>query len=111
MLKVQRKAIEMAVAGIALARQVQKHDEKLADQLARAVKSTVLNLHEGIGRRTVPDKRSRYDIALGECKESQAAAVLAIACGYSDEAEVFLALADHTGAMIYRMRAALDRWQ
>ena len=110
MLDVQRKAIEMAVAGIELARQMQVHDEKLADQLARAAKSTVLNLNEGIGRRTVPDKRSRYDIALGECKECQAAAMLAVACGYVATAETFLELADHTGAMIYKLRAALERW-
>ena|SRR5690606_20695510 len=110
MLRVQRKAIEMAVAGIALARAVQVHDEKLADQLARAAKSTVLNLNEGIGRRTVPDKRSRYDIALGECKESQSAVMLAVACGYAADANEFLDLADHVGAMIYKLRAALARW-
>ena len=70
----------------------------------------VLNLNEGIGRQPA-DKRARYDIALGECRECGAAGMLAVAYGYVEDVDVFLSLADRMGAMLYRFRAALDRWR
>jgi|SRR5690606_15917793 len=111
MLEIQRLAVEFAVAGQQLARTARRHDAKLADQISRAATSTVLNLNEGIGRRQPADKRSRYDIALGECRECGAAGMLAAAYGYSDDVEPFLALADRMGAMLYRFREALDGWR
>src|SRR5690606_21911314 len=101
------------VAGQQLARAVKPHDAKLADQISRSATSTVLNLNEGIGRRQPADKRARYDIALGECRECGAAGMLAAAYGYVEDVDVdgFLSLADRMGAMLYRFRAALDGWR
>ena len=49
----------------------------LKDQLERAASSVVLNLAEGTGRPTRPDKRKFYNIALGSLRECQAALDLA----------------------------------
>ena len=43
----------------------------LGDQLRRAASSIYLNLGEGYGRRTVPDKLRFYHIAFGSVRECQ----------------------------------------
>ena len=42
------------------------------DQLQRASLSIVLNLAEGVGRRTAKDRRRHYHIAFGSLREVQA---------------------------------------
>ena len=110
MLDIQKKAMEMARVGHLLARRIKMQDTKLGNQLNAATTGLVLNLNEGIGRTRPKDKRFKYDIAFGECKESQSAAMLAVACGYVENADEFLELADEVGAMLYCFREALSRW-
>ena len=70
----------------------------LKDQLERAAASVVLNLAEGTGRPTRPDKRKFYNIALGSLRECQA--VLDLADGPSTVAQQ---LADIVGASLWKL--------
>ena len=74
----------------------------LKSQLTRAAASIVCNLKEGSGRRTWPDRRRFYTMALGSQREC---------LGVLDMAEIkdanLLDLADHLGACLYK----LCHWQ
>ena len=70
----------------------------LKDQLERAASSVVLNLAEGTGRPTRPDKRKFYNIALGSLRECQA--VLDLAEGAPVHTQQ---LADVVGASLWKL--------
>ena len=58
-------------------------DAKLRDQALRAARSVCLNIAEGAGRTSWPDKARVYSIARGECCEVVAAleiATMSVAC-------------------------------
>lgn len=73
----------------------------LKDQLSRAASSVVLNLAEGAGRRTQPDKRRFYDIAMGSLREAQACLELA-----DGDTRAARRLADACAASIWRLLEA-----
>jgi len=56
-------------------------DTGLRDQAMRAAKSACLNVAEGAGRETRPDKARAYAIARGEAGEAAAAVEIAAAIG------------------------------
>ncbi|MCC7442734.1 MAG: four helix bundle protein [Bdellovibrionales bacterium] len=70
--------------------------EPYRDQLDRAVLSVVLNLAEGSGKLTRPERRRFYGIALGSLREVQAILELR-----NEQAQS--ATADQLGAMIYKL--------
>jgi four helix bundle protein len=72
----------------------------LRDQMERAAASVALNAGEGYGRRTWPDKRRFYQIALGSMRECQAILVL-----MEVKDKELLDLADHLAASLYRLCA------
>ena len=54
----------------------------LEDQLKRALSSTLLNLAEGNGRRSIKERRRFFDIAIGSATEVSSIFDVAIAYGY-----------------------------
>ena len=56
-------------------------DGKLRDQALRAARSICLNIAEGAGRSSVPDKARMYSIARGETCEVVAALEIALLTG------------------------------
>ena len=54
----------------------------LTAQARRAATSILLNIAEGFGRYTYPDKASKYTIARGECHEVEACLFIAIRLDY-----------------------------
>jgi len=79
-------------------------DAKLADQLRRAAQSVALNIAEA-NRRTGKDRRNRFRIALGSAAEVASCVDVAVALGYSGEADHAdaYALVDRVRAMTYRL--------
>jgi four helix bundle protein len=69
-LDVYHVALELHVA--ACAALPRRGARFLRDQLERATMSAVLNIAEGAGRRTMPDKRRFYEIARGSAMETAA---------------------------------------
>ena len=59
----------------------------LTDQFRRAAYSIALNIAEGYGRYTFPDKAAKYVIARGECTETEAHIRIAIALGFITDDE------------------------
>ena len=79
-------------------------DAELADQLRRAAQSVALNIAEA-NRRTGKDRRNRFRIALGSAAEVASCVDVAVALGYSGEADHAdaYALVDRVRAMTYRL--------
>jgi len=79
-------------------------DAKLADQLRRAAQSVALNIAEA-NRRTGKDRRNRFRIALGSAAEVASCVDVAVALGYTGEADHAdaYALVDRVRAMTYRL--------
>jgi four helix bundle protein len=67
------------------------------DQFDRASLSIVLNLAEGVGRRTTKDRRRFYSNALGSLEETRCILKLI------ESSHETLNLADKTGAHIYKL--------
>ena len=71
----------------------------LKDQLRRAALSIALNISEGTGKSSMPDRCRFFEIAMGSIRECQAIAEI--------EAEVFTAaekdLLDHLAASTYKL--------
>jgi len=77
-------------------------DAGLRDQAMRAAKSACLNIAEGAGRVSKPDKARAYGIARGEAGEAAAAVELAACIGAASPAT-----ADRCGALASRLVALL----
>jgi len=54
----------------------------LVDQLKRALSSSILNIAEGNGRRSIKERRRFFDIAIGSTAESASILDIAMAYGY-----------------------------
>ena len=83
-LQVQSLALETIAALRPLMPLIRRADRSLADQLARAASSVVLNLAEG-GYSDPGRRRARYFSAAGSANEARAALRVAIAWGYVAE--------------------------
>ena len=59
----------------------------LTSQMRRSSVSILANIAEGFGRFTYPDKANKYTIARGECSETEAFLLIAIALGFVSTAE------------------------
>jgi four helix bundle protein len=70
----------------------------LRDQLDRASLSVVLNLAEGDGRGTRPDRRRFFQMAMGSLRETMAILELA-----NEAPTEMKALADCVGAHLYKL--------
>jgi four helix bundle protein len=77
-------------------------DAGLRDQAMRAAKSAGLNIAEGAGRVSKPDKARAYAIARGEAGEAAAAVELAACIGAASRET-----ADRCGALASRLVALL----
>jgi four helix bundle protein len=71
----------------------------LRDQVLRSSSSIALNVAEGHGKLTAPDKRKYYSIALGSLRETSAALELS---GLEVSAEM-KSLIDQLGACLWRL--------
>ncbi len=74
-------AYEVAVQLLLAVRAARIKDAHLRDQALRAAKSTCLNIAEGAGRVTRPDKARAFAIARGEAIEAVAAVEIAELAG------------------------------
>ena len=71
-LDVYHVALEFLALASAVIEAMPRGKSHLADQLSRASTSIVLNLAEGVGKFSRPDKRRYYMIARGSAMESAA---------------------------------------
>ena len=71
-LDVYRCAIEFLALAVSILGSLPKGNADLADQLRRASLSVSLNIAEGAGKTTTPDKRKHYAIARGSALECAA---------------------------------------
>ena len=76
----------------------QRLPAELRSQFARAASSVALNLAEGSGRRTGPDQRRFYQIAMGSLRECQSILDLALPPQHP-----LVDIADVLGAHIYKL--------
>jgi four helix bundle protein len=65
---------------------------ELTKQLCKASISILLNLAEGAGRFTYPDKANKYVISRGECSEVEACILIAIYLGFTSKTKAENAL-------------------
>ena len=71
-LDVYRCAIEFLALAASILSSLPKGNADLADQLRRASLSVTLNIAEGAGKTTAPDKRKHFAIARGSALECAA---------------------------------------
>ena len=109
--RVYQKSLELVRATQAVIGELPSGCGFLADQLRRASSSVVLNLAEGCGKNSVPDRRRFFGIARGSAYEVAAAIDVAAALGATTEAhhEACIELCDHVGAMLTRF-ASTQKW-
>jgi four helix bundle protein len=63
----------------------QDSDRSLRDQVVRSSTSTLLNIAEGTGKRSQPDRRRYYEIARGSAMETAAALDVLVAWQYASQ--------------------------
>lgn len=63
-------------------------DRSLRDQVVRSSTSILLNIAEGTGKRSQPDRRGYYEIARGSAMETAAALDVLVAWQCADPAQV-----------------------
>jgi len=85
-LDVYRLALDFVVQADAVIEALPRGKRHITDQLARASLSIVLNLAEGTGKHTRPEKRRYYLIARGSATESAALLDVCLRLGLLDEA-------------------------
>jgi four helix bundle protein len=81
-------AYQVAVELLLIIKVANIRDAKLRDEALRAAKSTVLNIAEGAGRFTRPDKNRAFTIARGEGLEAFAALETAALVGDAEREDV-----------------------
>jgi four helix bundle protein len=103
-LLVQQVALEAIAALRPLLPLIRRSDRALADQLARAASSVVLNLAEGACS-DPGNRRARYFSAAGSANEARAALRVAVTWGYfaAERAVPAEALLDRVVAMAWRL--------
>jgi four helix bundle protein len=103
-LQVQGLALEAVAALRPLMPLIRRSDRSLADQLARAASSVVLNLAEGACS-DPGNRRARYFSAAGSANEARAALRVAITWGYVAEGRAAQAerVLDRVVAMSWRL--------
>jgi four helix bundle protein len=103
-LQVSVVAFELIEALRPLVPRIRARDRSLADQIARAASSIVLNIGEA--ERSDPgNKRARFFTAAGSAGETLNAVKLAVKWGYvaTAEGDSALALLDRVSAMLWRL--------
>lgn len=109
-LDVYQAALDFAVIANELVERLPRGRSHLADQLTRASISVVLNIAEGAGKYSKPDKRRYYITAAGSATEC--AAILDIATRLQlieqKSHEQGKALLDRVVAMLVRLASALE---
>ena len=106
-LQAQQIALEAIAALRPLMPLIRRSGRSLADQLARAASSVVLNLAEGACS-DPGNRRARYFSAAGSANEARAALRVAVTWGYFSEALAAEAeqLLDRVVAMVWRLTHA-----
>ena len=100
----EQVGLEMVEALQPLVVRIKRRDRSLADQLARAASSVVLNVAEA-NYSDPGNKRSRLFTASGSAGEVRAAVKVAVAWGYCTNAEAAAAqqLLDRVIAMLWKL--------
>ena len=103
-LQVAEVSFEAIEAIRPLVPRIKRHDRSLADQLARAASSTVLNIAEGACS-DPGNRRARFFTAAGSANEARAALRVAVTWGYVGQARAADAelLLDRVVAMLWRL--------
>jgi len=83
MLRIYSVALDISRDAARIAKQIEKHDTSLANQLRRCASSVPLNLREGSGS-FGGNRKLRYHSALGSAGEALACYDTAEAMGYVD---------------------------
>ncbi len=104
-LQMARLSLEMVEALRDVLPRIKRSDRNLADQLARAATSVVLNIAEGDAVKD-GNQRARFGTAAGSASESLAAVRVAIAWGYIGPSD-----ADPAVSLLRRIMAGLRKLQ
>ena len=86
MLRIYNVVLEMVAEAAGIAKEIEKCDKDLANQMRRAAASVALNTAEGMGN-TAGHKRQRYQTALGSAREVMACTDVAKAMRYVDKVD------------------------
>jgi four helix bundle protein len=108
-LDVYQAALDFAVVANDLVERLPRGRSHLSDQLTRASISVVLNIAEGAGKYSKPDKRRYYLTAAGSATESAAILDICMRLGLIEEKrqEHGKALLDRIVAMLVRLASGL----
>ena len=106
-LDVYRLGVEFSAWAYALAKKLKGPDRNARDQLLRASQSIPLNIAEGNGKLTTPDRRRFFRTALGSALECAATLDVLVACSVLSEetAEEGKRMLDRIVAMLTRLSA------
>ena len=102
MLVIQNVSIEVIQMLQPMLRDIARRDRGLADQLARCSRSVALNMAEGSGHRGAM-RRSKYEIALGEARETVACLAIAEAIGLARRPAGIDAKLDHVIGVLVKL--------
>jgi four helix bundle protein len=86
MLRIYNVILQMVSEVAGIAKQIEKCDRDLANQMRRAAASVALNTAEGMGN-TAGHKRERYQTALGSAREVMACTDVAKAMRYVNKVD------------------------
>jgi four helix bundle protein len=86
MLRIYNVVLEMVGEVAGIAKEIERCDRDLANQMRRAAASVALNTAEGMGN-TAGHKRQRYQTALGSAREVMACTDVAKAMRYVDKVD------------------------
>ena len=102
MLNIYPVSLEVIQSIQPLIRQVARRNRSLADQLSRSSCSVALNLCEGDGHRGA-SRRHKYEIALGEARETRGALDIIEACGLGTRPDGVNARLDHVIGVLVKL--------
>lgn len=109
-LDVYQAALDFAVIANDIVERLPRGRSHLSDQLTRASISIVLNIAEGAGKYSKPDKRRYYLTAAGSATESAAILDICMRLGLIEQKphEQGKALLDRVVAMLVKLASALE---